>query len=113
MLHLVTTPAAFSVTTAWSPCKDPPGELSVYRGRGGAKGKSILFPPHFFSGSGSTIITLDFRERIVLGTNSAYFSDLLHSSSDFTQHLDLWSRDLLFTYRWQLADTISVVLRYQ
>lgn len=39
---------SISVTTAWSPRKDPPGELSVYRGRSGAKGKSILFPPHFF-----------------------------------------------------------------
>lgn len=39
MLHLVTTPASFSVTTAWSPSfKNPPGELSVYRGKSGEKG---------------------------------------------------------------------------
>lgn len=36
-------------------CEDPPGELNVYRGKGGAKGKSILFPPQFFSGSSSII----------------------------------------------------------
>lgn len=121
MLHLVTTPAAFSVTTAWSLLAKIHlvnwmfTEVKVVQKE--SPYSSLL---NFFQDpvQSLTHITLDFRERSVLGTNLAYFqsSDLLHSSSDCTQHLDvctLWSRDSLLTYRWQLADTISVVLHYQ
>ena len=97
VLPLPIPPAALPVATAWSrSCTYPSGEWSVCRGKGSAKGKSTIFPPNFFSWPSSAImpVTFSFRERSVLGTNSAYFlppgsfphSSTLHPVSGAVTH---------------------------